>query len=194
MHDDSAHFKWLYNYVQKNGWPTLQDGSVYAQFVALHDHQHWCAYLPYLRKAVFAGNGYYTIYNSILNRCREPQFDILIKKRKHLSYDVSYILKGDSKKVASEFEKMKKAIKNNPGISYIYFRYESMNKTDFENFLQGPNHNGSNINEYWMSWDLMMHIDRYINGYHNGTEIIPYDYIYSESEIPQPKLKLYLVY
>jgi hypothetical protein len=194
LHDDSAHFKWLYNYVQKNGWPTLQDGSVYAQFVALHDYQHWCAYLPYLRKAVYAGNGYYTIYNSILNRCREPQFDTFIKKRKHLSFDVSYILKGDSKKVASEFQKMKNAIKNNLAISFIFFRYESMNTKDFDNFLHGPNHNCSNIDEYWMSWDLMMAIDRYVNGYHNGTEIIPYNYIYAESDIPQPKLKLYLLY
>jgi hypothetical protein len=194
LHDDSAHFKWLFNYVQKNGWPTLQDGSVFAQFVALHDHQHWCDYLPYLRKAVYAGNGYYTIYNILLNRCLQPSFELLIKQRKHLSFDVSCILKGDSKKLASEFQKMKIAIKNNPTISYIYFRYESKKKCDFDNFIHGSNHNFSNADEYWMSWNLMMAIDKCVNGYNDGTEIIPYDYIYSESDIPQPKLKLYLLY
>jgi hypothetical protein len=52
---DSQHFQYLYSYVQKNGWPTVADGGLYAHTLAIHNHEHHAFYIPHLKKAVLQG-------------------------------------------------------------------------------------------------------------------------------------------
>lgn len=56
MHiSDSVHAAYLYSYVKQNGWPSLENGSMPATLLAIHDHRNHEFYLPYLRKAVMNG-------------------------------------------------------------------------------------------------------------------------------------------
>ncbi|MBS1585115.1 MAG: hypothetical protein JSS82_06160 [Bacteroidetes bacterium] len=52
---DSIHFAYLYNYVNKNGWPKLEDGSLFAADIALHDYGHFEFYFPILMQAFAEG-------------------------------------------------------------------------------------------------------------------------------------------
>lgn len=52
---DSPHFEYLYQYVKSKGWPTIENGSLQASIIALHDHQRHWFYLPIVRKAVLDG-------------------------------------------------------------------------------------------------------------------------------------------
>lgn len=50
-HDDSIHFRYLYHYVQSNGWPSMADGSLFAGTIALHDYEHYEYYFPLMKQA-----------------------------------------------------------------------------------------------------------------------------------------------
>lgn len=52
---DSVQFAQLHNYLKRNGWPSLKDGSVYAAQIAARDIEHFSFYLPYLANAVSNG-------------------------------------------------------------------------------------------------------------------------------------------
>lgn len=193
MHTDSIHFNWLYHYVQKNGWPSIENGSSFAGIIAMHDGYHHCGYLPYLKKAVLAGDATLNIYNNILNRCMKPPFEQLIKEYKNkAAFDVSYILKG--KKVDTvQLLKLKAFMKTHVPIRHLYFVYESPNRGDFEKFLSSGN--SFNYDEkYWVSWELMMMVDKYHKEFTGNDELIPYNYQWSESQLNTPKLKLHLLY
>lgn len=193
MHSDSMHFNWLYNYVQKNGWPTIENGSSFAGIIAMHDGYHHCGYLPYLKKAVLAGDATYQIYNGILNRCLKPPFEQVIKEYKNkAAFDVTYVLKG--KKVdAAQLLKMKAFMKTHVPIKHLYFVYESPSRRDYEKFIRSGN--SFNYDEkYWVSWELMMILGKYHKEFMGNDEIIPYNYQWNESQLNAQKLKLYLLY
>lgn len=193
MHTDSIHFNWLYHYVQKNGWPSIENGSSFAGIIAMHDGYHHCGYLPYLKKAVLAGEATYKIYNGILNRCLKPPFEQLIKEYKNkAAFDVSYILKG--KKVdTAQLLKIKAFMKTHVPIQHLYFVYESPNRRDFEKFLRSGNSHNYN-EQYWVSWELMMMVDKYHKEFTGINEIILYNYDWIESQLNARKLNLYLLY
>ncbi len=52
---DSAHFLYLRNYIIKHGWPSLENGSLYTQTIALHDHNGYDYLLPIVKTAVYKG-------------------------------------------------------------------------------------------------------------------------------------------
>ncbi|MGN6569508.1 MAG: hypothetical protein ACTHJ0_16230, partial [Flavipsychrobacter sp.] len=43
---------YLYHYVKEKSWPTLQNGSLYAELLTIHDHPHHYYYIPKLKQAV----------------------------------------------------------------------------------------------------------------------------------------------
>lgn len=49
---EDAYFTILYRYLRKNEWPTLKDGSIYANKVSTYDWLHHEAYIPVLKKAM----------------------------------------------------------------------------------------------------------------------------------------------
>jgi hypothetical protein len=53
--NDSLNFSYLYDYVVKNGWPKLEDGSLFATDIALHDYGHYEFYFPILKQAFAEG-------------------------------------------------------------------------------------------------------------------------------------------
>lgn len=53
---DSVHFDYLYNYVKKNGWPKLPEGSLFAADIALHDFAHYQYYFPVFQEAYKNGD------------------------------------------------------------------------------------------------------------------------------------------
>ncbi len=195
---DSIHFRWLYNYVRKNGWPTIENGLSYAGIIAMHDGYRHCDYLPYLRKAVFDGEAPYTVYNGVLNRCLKPSFAQMMKEYGNKAeFDVSCILKG--KKVDTlQLEKIRSFINVHTSIKYLYFVFESKSRMDFNAFLRSGD-TWENSNVYWISWDFMMLVDKYYNdaaGIHHkdGIELLPYQYQWAESSLSGKRLKLYLLY
>ena len=53
---DSLYFSVLHQYITKNGWPTLANGSLYAAQIAAHDARHHQEYIPMLKKEIAKGN------------------------------------------------------------------------------------------------------------------------------------------
>jgi len=168
MHSDSVHFDYLYKYVKKNGWPKIVDGSYYAYYIAIHDPYHKSEYLPYLKRAVLAGQLDYRGYYLILNKALKPTFAEMAGKFKNkVTFDLSYLLQYDTPTVA-KMDMMKSAIKAHAPIKYIYFVYESKNKSDFDKFTSTPggsrylpnSKNGrliaiGNVGIYWLTWRIV---------------------------------------
>jgi hypothetical protein len=188
-YSDSIHFTWLYSYIRKNGWPTIENGSACAAVIAMHDRYHHCDYLPCLRKAVLDGEVPYAIYNNILNRCLKPSFGQMMKEyRNKTVFDVSYILKG--KKIDTvQLQKIYTSVNEHLPIKYIYFVYESQSRDDFMKWG-----NSVQVAEYWESWDLMVYINRCHEKLTQIKEFLPYQYAWSESSLSGKGLKLYLLY
>jgi thiol-disulfide isomerase/thioredoxin len=196
MYSDSIHFDYLHKYVQKNGWPKLSDGSLYVEIVALHDMPHMKYYLPFMKKAVLSGDASYNGYGNMLNRAIKPTFEELSSEYKNkVVFDISYILKQDTPKVA-KLDLMKKAVKEHKPVKYIYFVYEGNSQKDFKEFMTGKYRGGSDAGMecYWNAWALMVHLARYQNALLFTNDNIPYDFVYSESFSPKKKLTLYLLY
>ncbi len=198
---DSVHFDYLYRYVKKNGWPKLSDGSLYAEILALHDSYHMKEYLPFMKKAVLAGSANYNSYCNVLNRVMKPPFEELAQRfKKKAVFDISYILNADTPTLAHVAE-IKKAVKENVPIKYIYFVYEGNNKKEFENFCAargGYSHSIGNgwdrVSCYWIAWDLLVRVEVYQRGLLQSDDNIPYQFIYTASESAKKKLTLYLLY
>jgi len=55
-HTDSIHFSYLYSYIKKNGWPSLENGSQFAGYLAVHNYERYDYYAPLLKKAAVKGN------------------------------------------------------------------------------------------------------------------------------------------
>ncbi len=53
---DSICFTYLHQYILKNGWPSLANGSVYAAYIAWHDFKHHEQYIPMMRQEIVKGN------------------------------------------------------------------------------------------------------------------------------------------
>jgi hypothetical protein len=84
---DTAHFSFLYHYVSTNGWPTLQDGSLYATLLAIHDHAHHNFYMPFLKREVYNGRMSIQAIDLIDNYLREtPSSQMLARLLTEATY------------------------------------------------------------------------------------------------------------
>lgn len=129
--NDSLHFETLYKYVRKNGWPTLENGSSFAEIIAIHDHRNHPYYLPYLRKAAIEGH---VSVNTLELMCRYRTSDSnsiadLLSSPNALIYDVSsllYFQMPDSSTQAS----IRNDVQKFCHIQYRALVFQSPNKTD----------------------------------------------------------------
>lgn len=95
---DSSHFAYLHNYVEKYGWPTIENGSMNATLLAIHDHARHDFYMPYLKDAVLKGQvdiGALKLINEFLRKRMSFDHEMIkkmIATKSHLVFDVSEIL------------------------------------------------------------------------------------------------------
>ena len=132
---DSIHFTYLYNYVVKNGWPSMENGSMYAQILAIHDHAHFDYYIPIIRKAVLDGlvrESTYYLMLSYKERERNP-IKHYLKVPNKVVIDVNSVVDGilpDEKTI----ERIKTEAKLHCPLKCIIFVYESNNEDDADNW------------------------------------------------------------
>jgi hypothetical protein len=125
---DSIHFSYLYDYVKKNGWPTLENGSLFAQGIVLHDHNRFGYYLPILKNEVLNGLFPVGIYNMIAGYKMNIGFKEMLDYPKKTVINVSFLLNNEI--LDSEIIKINACIKNNCPIKREIFVYES-NKIEY---------------------------------------------------------------
>jgi len=94
---DSVHFMYLYSYVKTNGWPSLENGSMPATLLAIHDHIHHTFYFPYLKKAVIDGQADYGAVQIIntyfsMKRLGIDDFKRMLDTSEKISFDISNVL------------------------------------------------------------------------------------------------------
>ena len=81
---DSVCFTYLHQYVLKNGWPSLANGSLYAAQIAAHDTEHHEEYIPLVRKEVIKGSLPIAALQSVIYwNANENRFDYLMKLLKY---------------------------------------------------------------------------------------------------------------
>lgn len=178
---DSFHFEYLYNYVRKNGWPTYENGSFFAEIIAMHDARHMQSYLPYIKRAVIAGYSSSRFYYNILNRAKPSKIEHLRNHKNKLTFDVSYALKGHEA-TAAQIKEIQKAVVDCGPIKHQYFVYESADEKDYRNFMSM-----SENQYYWLAWDILVKIND------AQKSSVPYSFLYSETISKQNKLKVILV-
>jgi len=131
---DSVHFTYLYNYVRKNGWPSLEKGSMYAQGLVIHDHSRYDYYLPILRNAVLSGIFPASLYRIIWHY----RFDVnvsaqeLLNPARKVVIDVSCLLKNNIDD--SVIQKINSAIQSICPIKKVIYVYESNKLEDANSF------------------------------------------------------------
>jgi hypothetical protein len=95
---DSANFKTLYQYVQKNGWPSLEQGGLFAGQIAMYDYEHSDFYLTQFKTAVAAGelplNYYKRLF--VIDLWVQTRMDRTNSvARPYIVFDISQFLKGE---------------------------------------------------------------------------------------------------
>ncbi|MBS1778595.1 MAG: hypothetical protein JST70_04680 [Bacteroidetes bacterium] len=93
---DSIHAAYLYSYVQQNGWPTLENGSMPAMLLAIHDHAHHTFYKPYIQAAVLKGqadlSGLMLINMFIKNNTSDGALEKALATGNVIKYNISEML------------------------------------------------------------------------------------------------------
>ncbi len=93
---DSGHFHYLNNYIAKKGWPTIKNGSLYAQTIALHNHAVYQNYLQIFRNAVIKGDLPVSFYYLVLDYISldSNSCDRIVNEKRKFGFDVSSILQN----------------------------------------------------------------------------------------------------
>lgn len=94
---DSLHFETLYNYTQEHGWPSIEDGGLYAEIIAIHDHARHGKYLGMIKERLLAGQAYIQTYSLIKYWLGSPSQDELrnwLDTVPKATYKADFFLKG----------------------------------------------------------------------------------------------------
>jgi len=98
-HTDSTHFTYLYNYVLKNGWPSLANGSIYAGLLVTHDLAHYYYYYNIVKEAITNGNLPIDILQSMVYSKQDEEAtnycNLIRSKYKFICFDISSVLKDN---------------------------------------------------------------------------------------------------
>lgn len=95
---DSAHFAFLFDYTAKNGWPDIENGALYAGYMAMRDIEHCYDYIPLTYKAYMAGQLPYFMAHTIYENWRYYIDYVIWKeymKGPYEVFDVSTMLTGE---------------------------------------------------------------------------------------------------
>lgn len=188
---DSLHFDYLYTYVKKHGWPTYENGCMYAEIIAMHDGVHMKEYLTYVMQAVETGYSSERYYYSLLNRAKPSTLEALSGYKDKTTFDVSYVLKGKRASVV-QIHELQKAVVECGAIKHVYFVYESNDKKEFEDFMKASD---GAVRNYWLAWDILVQLEQAKKDrMHQTAKNISYDFLFSKSTSKQKKLMLFIVY
>jgi hypothetical protein len=124
---DSLHFEYLYQYVKNKGWPTVENGSLPASIIALHDHQRHGYYLPIVRKAVLDGifeESTYELMKSYFSGKKTQQWENIVATSNHVKIDISTTINFKIPDTAT-LNKIATAIKQHCPIKKVFWVYES---------------------------------------------------------------------
>lgn len=185
---DSVHFAWLYNYVAKNGWPTIENGSMYAIYIALHDHVKYNHYIPILRKAVLAGIAAPGVYAGILtneSRSKSTDPNKMLELPNSLIFDVSMLLRNTLPDSVT-YKRINKAIRNHCHIKFFALIYETNDKNKYEKFIKEYDLGDFRDSAYYQFEQSL----NWLNC--KAYQGIFFDYHYQT--YAKPKLKLVLIY
>jgi hypothetical protein len=93
---DSMHFTYLRKYILRYGWPNLENGSLYAQIIALHNHRGYDYLMPIIKSAVSTGLVAPSTYNAMeyYKKKERQRFETISFGEKSMVIDCSYILDG----------------------------------------------------------------------------------------------------
>ncbi len=184
---DTAHFAWLYNYVAKNGWPTIENGSMYAIYIALHDHAKYNHYIPILKKAVLAGIAAPGVYVGILANYSGSKFidpNKMLELLNSLKFDVSMLLRNTLPDSVT-YRRINNAIRNHCHIKFFALIYEANDERQYEKFkkeVHAADHRG-----------ITYEFERSLNWLNcKAYQGIFYKFHYQP--VAKPKLKLVLIY
>lgn len=126
---DSIHAAYLYSYVKKNGWPTMKNGGLFANTLAIHDYQNYAFYIPNLKSAIKQGQNtmdaleIISYYNS-----RERERDYLLQTSldttQKLAFDVSSLLNF---RLPTSISEIRKAFKDHCPVDYylVFYTYRN---------------------------------------------------------------------
>lgn len=94
---DTAHFRYLYNYVSKHGWPSIDDGGLYAEEIAVKDLGRVDYYLPKIKKMAAKGQASLNVYN-VLYFWKGSKEKVAFRKWldtvESVKYNVDFLMKG----------------------------------------------------------------------------------------------------
>lgn len=143
---DSTHSGYLYNYVKLNGWPGLENGSMYASLLAIHDHNNHEFYIPHLKKAVLNGQVERSAYNLVLHWTSKTMRNFKNDKKnlKNFNYDVSSLLDNTMPATLNRIEKKIKALCPTTKF-YIKFAFEAPTSDEFWNWFNSHPNNKKHI-------------------------------------------------
>lgn len=188
---DSLHFDYLYAYVKKHGWPTYENGCMYAEIIAMHDGIHMNEYLAYISNAMKRGYSSERFYYSLLNRAKPSTLEALSGYKDKTTFDVSDVVKGKRASVKQINDMRKSAMECGP-IKHLYFVYEANDKKEFEDFM---NASEGALQNYWLAWDILVQLEQTNKDKLQHTaKNISYDFLFSKSVNKQSKLILFMVY
>ena len=206
---DSTHSVYLYNYIQKNGWPSLSNGAQYAGILALHDHLRYHYYLPILRKAALNGIAAPEILelmirsgiadNVYTSTNKYSGFHELLNTHPYRVFDISSVLNN---RMPSSIARIEKAVaKLCPArLSYFYEASDEKMYTDW-NEIQTKlwMHGGDTDDNSGMGGGMLPKVTRDLYRYMCKTsDSLAYKYgltntHYHPSENTAPKLILYVI-
>lgn len=116
---DSTHASYLYNYVRKNGWPTMEHGGLYANSIAIHDRANDAFYIPHLKAAIKQGQNTMDALEILSShRSREqPRIELqnFLDTTPKLAFDVSSLLHY---KLPASLAEIRKAFKDHCPVEY----------------------------------------------------------------------------
>jgi len=137
MHTDSARADTLYSYVKLHNWPTLYNGAMYAQIIAVHDHSRYAYYIPVIKKAVTEGKASLSIYNLIMSyyAAAEKGWNKILNTPNKITIDVSSLIQFKMPDTQT-LQQIRMQSHTHCPIKYVVLIYESDNIKDQQTWFR----------------------------------------------------------
>ena len=188
---DSPHFEYLYQYVNSKGWPSIENGSLQASIIALHDHQRHWFYLSIVRKAVLDGifeQSTYELMKSYFLGKNTQLWENIVATSNHAKIDISSTINFKIPDTAT-INKISTAIKLHCPIKEVFWVYETSNVQNADLWWKENYYRATKLNKSIM--DETLH-EPFLLNCHQSNEI--WGQTKKVIDRPTKKMTLYLVY
>jgi len=181
---DSIHAAYLYGYVQQNGWPTLENGSMPAMLLAIHDHAHHTFYKPYIQAAVLKGqadlSGLMLINMFIKNSTSDGALEKALATGNVIKYNISEML---TDRMPAALARIQKKVKELCGTQYKYiYLFDTPREVEYEDWTTKEQHTQN---------DIIIRFQKELQPFCKTSFI--YDEVWTVKYHPSDKRALYLV-